>query len=449
MTTANSSEPPDFITLLSLYTGGEGFEVKPGIQFGGGCTQTIKRGEIGTASLVLQNALDVPVKAKVGVFLPRSRMFKKTNLSTITPIIVELGPEEVEQIWIPFRASLDTPEGDYEIEIRVEGTGGEGGKRIRGIRKELKDTHLAAGKSVAASIAVSAIGLFLTGRVIGGRTYVEHDRVTMHTKVQGQTDKPSIKPIEIRRRQYWTELHRRIDFQLGRYLKEMLSKYSSDRATFNYVADTFTDLYEKLFESVGHATTDEERLWLGRGTTYAVLVKGGFYRYDISLPLLDKVVGITQQNKGLERPLQEVLDFREDVLGFWLGRMKEKDRFKWLFAHLAANYTFPGMREKNPKTDPSALFSTLENFVIRSLTTSDDGRDAQREAHLLTAIDNHLMKGIGDAEKLFEGTEETLRHLESLKATLLKRSDQTHGLSRQQAMLQKIETKEVELRSSG
>ncbi len=165
MSVIGFTEPIDFISLLSNITGGRGYEVKPGIQFGGGITRKIERGEIAYFNLIVQNALNTPVTAEIRVGLPLRKMFKNTNLSTVSPTLIELGPSEVEQVNIPIKTSQDTPEGDYEIVISITGSGGEGGKRVRGIKKELQNkSRISITKSAAASAAITAFCLFFLTR---------------------------------------------------------------------------------------------------------------------------------------------------------------------------------------------------------------------------------------------------------------------------------------------
>jgi len=122
----NDIEIPDFVAKFA----GKGFEAKPGIQFAGGIKSTqLKRGERTYLVFVLQNALNVPVHGEITIELPTSRWFKRTNLSTISPVKFSLGGTEAEKLEIPIQTSVNTPEGEYEVKIHVMGKGGEGGQR--------------------------------------------------------------------------------------------------------------------------------------------------------------------------------------------------------------------------------------------------------------------------------------------------------------------------------
>lgn len=383
----------------------------------------VKRGEIAYFTLILQNALDTPVSAELTVVLPSRKMFKNTSLSTVTSAFIDLGPTEVEQVNIPIKTTLDTPEGDYEIEIYVTGSGGEGGKRVRGIKKELrKEPRVSITKSVTASVAISAIGLFFG--VVGGALYVENNRIGVHMKVKGVRDSPMEGPLEIKRHKLWTQLHNEMDPKLGAYIQEAFNRYSSDSSLRDYTSTVFSKMYRDLFRSVQFDITEEENLWLSHLMTYLTFEGGGFYRFNIGLLLLNRVVELAKNNRNFrEKPLQETLDFKTHVLDFWLQEIAKGDSFKRNFSYWAANALLSYMREINKlRYSENEIPHKLKEFqdrFLQSFTLYREGKDDKDFFAL--AVGMHLEMGVLFAHHLFGSKEETVKHLESLENIISER----------------------------
>jgi len=449
------AQPLDFIAMLPNLTGGKGYEIKPGIQFGGGLNPArIKRGERAELYFVFQNALDTTVEAEVNVVVPSSKMFRKTNISTVSQVKIVLGPAEAEQIVIPIQAALDTPDGDYDIQATVRGNSDKDGRRIRNAKPDSKASYAeAATKSVAASAIASAVGLFLTGRVVI-RSYIPNNRLEVKLQVAGTAESPRGKPLEIHRKKLWTVMHSKYDPIVGRYIQEMVKNHTLNAPTRNYVANIFSRNYKYLFESAHLPTSDEELLWLGRISHFLLFANDAFYWHNIGLLLLDRVVKRLEQDPELEeKPMSEWLDFRTDVLDVWLtsffGRT-DRNNLIWFFAKVAVDRFLLVQETQGKKFTPDDIAQAEEKKakdIEIAFSTLRDQKAVGTTAHdnIIYFVGTHLSMGVTCADQLFDSKEETLKHLQDLASIWSNKQDAKE--KSRQSMIEIIEEEKRKLTS--
>lgn len=218
---------PDLIAMRYGLTY-EKFEVKPGIQIGGGLAPAkISRGQQTRITFILQNALDVQVEGKIHLVVPSKKgMFSRTYLSTISPVSFTLEPTEVEMLEIPIQSDPQTPSGSYEVLAFVEGKSREKGKRVRGAQTDSGWT-----KALAKSVAISAVLLPLFG---GISVYAPSREVKVAFSVSEEISKET-RSAEINRKKLWTTIHSKNYPPVKEWVKKGVEIVQTDRGAFDHV----------------------------------------------------------------------------------------------------------------------------------------------------------------------------------------------------------------------
>jgi hypothetical protein len=330
---------PDFVTDFSR----KPFETKPGIQFAGKIApRAIRPGENSYLIFVVQNALDAQVEGSINITLPSRKLFTKTNLSTVSPVRFLLDNGEAERILIPIVTSSSTPEGEYEVEILIEGSGGRGGKRIRE-KRDGKNWGKAVARSVAESVAISAVGLLFGG--VGVRVYTPSNRLKTSISVKGKPCNPANIPIEVIREKLWYKSDYAIYQLLAKWARENLQKWGSNYELKNQVVTVFCSKLSSAFEDIGYNLSNEEVLWLGGLTAFL------YFNWDIvntqklCLIALKNARDLSVRGEcPKEGLLLEKLSFEGDVIKRWLDNLQDKDFLK-VFSFFMSMF-FAGAHDK-------------------------------------------------------------------------------------------------------
>jgi len=124
-----AEELPDMIPSIAKCR----IEAVPGVQLGIYVDpEVVPRGRKSFVHVIVQNSLDVPVRGAISIEVPAKKFYKKTFLSTVRwPLGFDLGPAEVMEFKIPVQTTPKTPEGDYDIKIKVVAQSLGKGRRIR------------------------------------------------------------------------------------------------------------------------------------------------------------------------------------------------------------------------------------------------------------------------------------------------------------------------------
>jgi len=394
----NEIEIPDFVASFS----GKGFETKPGIQFAGAIkSNRLQRGERTYLLFVLQNALDATIEGEIKVVLPSTKMFKSTNLSTVSPVPFTLKGMEVEKIEIPIQTSPNTPEGQYEVQITIKGKGGEGGNRVRG-KKEGKQWGKAAAKSVASSVALSAVGLLFGG--VGVRVYAPSDNLKTSFVVRDPAVAVTDSPLQVMREKLWDEKYAKIYVSLSGWISKCLADWRSNEKLKNQVATFFIPKLCKLFETKQIEMSEEELLWLGRLLAFATFNLGLVSIQNLTTIPMKQANALYEGKEVPETPVwQDVLDFEKDIMQPWLSGMTDNQFYKRL-AIIGAIYMAVKMGKQS------------DHGFIRSL--ADDGYSKFADEHyeprkLMKLFHFFFVLAVSLSKSLFP-EEERITHLRLL-----------------------------------
>lgn len=180
-------EYPDLIRILA---DSSGFEAKPGVQFAGQILPA-RSGDTTISKVIIQNAFDTEIEGEISIDVPQKKgLFKKSYLSTVSPVPFRLESAEVKIVEIPIRTQFETPEGEYEVALSISGKQLAKGERIRGGKKKVGTDW---GKSGATSAVISAILLPVLG---GVAVYQVSNTLKGKLRVIGRADIVDQSPLE-------------------------------------------------------------------------------------------------------------------------------------------------------------------------------------------------------------------------------------------------------------
>jgi len=394
-------ELPD---LIAMHYGPtyEKFEVKPGIQIGGGLSPgKISRGQQTRLTFILQNALDTKVEGEISLGVPSKKgLFKKTYLSTITPVSFTLNPTEVEMLQIPIGSDPQTPSDRYEVYIFIKGKGGKQGRRVRS-----SETESGWAKAIGKSVAVSAILLPLFG---GISIYRPTREVKISFRVTEEVSKET-QPMEVNRRKIWTETHSKCYSIVEKWIRNGIEKLQKDPEVLDNVSSRFQN---RLFPLIIHSSQLEEEseewfAWIS--SLFLNMLCEGIFTSLISTNITQKLV----EKADDEMPDTSKLVFEQELV----NSMSDGDILNQLVS-IGAMATMDILFEG--KKPDKTVAQTFWRLVYPSILASLSSTEAPDYVVFLAALIHVALKRV---ELLFPNKVERNRHLLSIERIISRRKE--------------------------
>jgi hypothetical protein len=425
-------EYPD---LLAISVGSSGFEAKPGIQFAAQISST-RSGEIGYAMVVLQNAFNIEVEGKISIEIPqRAGLFKKTYLSTISPVGFRLKGAEVKAITIPIRTTLETPEGEYDLKMEVKGKLLGRGERIRG--KKEKTIGRSLGKSAALSAGVSAILLPIVG---GFALYSVSNTLKGKFIVNGRAEKAVLSPLKTREKIIFGKEDMEAYETAFSWLQATVEMLKKPEAMV-FFAGSIEHWTRDLFQDEEVKLSSIEAKWIARYLAIQILSLVPTLIQTIAFQVGNKIKQGALKSKNLK---QEMTSLFKNAIRPWTENLSEDQRIKFLALGAAmASYSIQS-RMFNKKIDIIEYAKQIEYIWKEGYEKQTSEGDLQLA--MLEFEWPIILDAVRCAPTLFPDREERLQNLDAiLKVFESYLTLETKGKSKEIETVFRIATKIIRL----